>query len=79
MFLLANENGDWLEINDKSKFYLLDTKSSRFKEYTKRNDTKMDEWLNGDKLEYIIEEAGETLAVSKLENGRLELERLTAI
>jgi hypothetical protein len=73
MFLLANENGDWLEINKNSKFYLLDTKSPKFKEYAKRNDTEMDSWLGDDKLEYIIEEAGETLAITSLESTRLEL------
>lgn len=65
MLLMANGNGDWLEVHQGSCFYFLDTESDSFEELKKNEGIEdIGEWLAGDKLERDIWEYGKEYSLN---------------
>lgn len=66
MYLMANENGDWLEVSDKgAKLFLLSPYNVHFQEYLREEGLTFEEWLEGDKQENEILQFGLVATISK--------------
>ena len=70
MLVMANENGDWIEVREGSSFFFLDTDSDNFKEYLREEEvSSVEEWLTGDKLENDIQEYGKEYILGFTDGG----------
>lgn len=66
MYLMSNENGDWLEISDEgTKLFLLSPYNVHFQEYLRNEGLTFNEWLAGDKHGDQIIEFGLVTTVKK--------------
>jgi hypothetical protein len=66
MYLMANENGDWLEMSSEgAKLFLLSPTNVHFQEYLRSEGLTFEEWLAGDKQENEIMQFGLVATVTK--------------
>jgi len=70
MLVMANQNGDWIEITNGSPFWILDTDNPTFKEAFAKEFGKDTEARDVDKFENWVEEYGKPIRLW-IDGGKL--------